>query len=175
MAQGDGELISPPMLLPAHTLPSLPLLQCGVPPTEESPLWTAPMWVLMDCSYSSTAPAWVLSSWYISSGVAFSSMGSPQDYRSCQKISSVDSSAWATVSARELLCHGLPMGCTAHPPILVSSTVGISAPLWSSPWASGDSLLPHLEHPFHPYFLSGAAQHLLPFLKLSQRYHQSCW
>lgn len=86
--------------------------------------WTAPMWVLMGCSYSSTAWAWVFSSWYIPSGVGCSSMGSPQDCRSYQKIfSSVDSSAWTMAPARNLLCHGVPMGCTEHPPILVSSTV----------------------------------------------------
>lgn len=31
--------------------------------------------------------------------------------------------AWAMVPASNLLCHGVPVGCTAHPPILVSSTV----------------------------------------------------
>lgn len=55
VAQGDGELILPPMLLPAHTLL---LLQCEIPPTEDSPLlrellqceslWTAVIQALLE-------------------------------------------------------------------------------------------------------------------------------
>ena len=74
------------MLLPPH---SLPLLQCGVPSTGDSPPWTAPVWVPpMGCSSSWTAPAWVPSMGCSPSGTDRSSMGPLWGHKSCQQTRS---------------------------------------------------------------------------------------
>lgn len=79
-------------------------------------------------------------------------------------------------SALSWVPHGLHSTSTKSG-VFHSPTVGMSPPLWSSPWASGDSLLQHLEHPFHSYSYSSQLLHNIfnsLLNKLSQRYHQSC-
>ncbi|KAM9599800.1 uncharacterized protein ACIBXB_003644 [Morphnus guianensis] len=106
------------IILRGRTHHTLPLLQCGVPPTGDSPPRTSPMWVLpMGCSSSRTAPAQVPSTACSPSGAHCSSVGPPQGHKSCQKTcSSVGSSLHASAGpARSLLQRGVPTG--SQPPL----------------------------------------------------------
>uniref|UniRef100_A0A8C0F7B9 Uncharacterized protein n=1 Tax=Bubo bubo TaxID=30461 RepID=A0A8C0F7B9_BUBBB len=98
-------------LLRGRTRHTLPLLQCGVPPTGDTPPSTS----------------WVPSPGCSPSGTGCSSVGPPRGHKSCQQTcSSVGSSLHgATGPARSLLQHGLPTG--SQPPSGTSPCSGVGS------------------------------------------------
>lgn len=132
------------------------LLQCGLPPMGDSPPWTFPMWTLpWGCSFSQTAPAWVLpeaavlqqqaAPVWVSSGsqvlpakLLQRGLFSPWDH--------IFPAAWGHSLLWVSPCSGVgfPMGCrwiSAPPWPLWAARSHLASP-WSSPWAVRDSPAP---------------------------------